>query len=359
MKSLLGINEDDNSYFYNVTKHSQIKIICKKETIRNINDEIIFDDYTKLTSMEWDLTQEGMLKVLAYKNNDKTLFLLIFHHLFADGRGAFMLANELAACYVSGIKPCPSLEKLISTKKGFPKNSKLSFISNLLIKYANKKWIKENHRVTYKEYLELANNFVANNIIERSIQIIIDNEYKYITDKCHEKKVSLNDYLISKMIVEKNTAKVIIACDLRNELECYNHGALGNYSTAFSIEPKIKTTDIWTLSEKVHTIVQKKINTPKDLYLILQCYAELNGNLLDAAFVSSRCGFKSKAAKFIGNLFFGYSHTAGYSITNLGKYKSEYIEDGVFIPPVSPAIKQTLGVITLNGKMVMTFAERI
>ena len=48
--------------------------------------------------------------------------------------------------------------------------------------------------------------------------------------------------------------------------------------------------------------------------------------------------------------FLGFTKSKGYSITNLGKYESNNIEEAAFLPPASPAIKKTLGVLTVNGK---------
>ena len=80
--------------------------------------------------------------------------------------------------------------------------------------------------------------------------------------------------------------------------------------------------------------------------------------MLDAAFASARCGYGSKAARFIGSAFFGFANADGLSITNLGKFESDSIEIAAFIPPASPAIKKTLGVVTFNGKMVVATSER-
>ena len=91
---------------------------------------------------------------------------------------------------------------------------------------------------------------------------------------------------------------------------------------------------------------------------MLQCYAALDPGLLDAAMMASRGRFESKAAEFIGRNFFHMDKSGGYSITNLGKTESDVIEDAYFIPPASPAMKKTWGVLTINGKMRICTSER-
>ena len=68
----------------------------------------------------------------------------------------------------------------------------------------------------------------------------------------------------------------------------------------------------------------------------MQCYADMQGELLYVTFAAARCGYDRKAANFIGTMFFGLA----------------------FIPPASPAMKKTVGVLTVNGKMYMSMAVR-
>lgn len=56
---------------------------------------------------------------------------------------------------------------------------------------------------------------------------------------------------------------------------------------------------------------------------------------------------------------FGYGSQNGYSITNLGKIKSNIIEEAIFIPPASPANKTTWGVLTVNSRMKVCVSNLI
>lgn len=358
LRSLLGSDETGKTYFYSVTEKPQVEVICTNTSVTGVDDKAVLDEFSSLTGREWDLRREGMLKLAAYRCGENTVFLLVFHHLLTDGRGALMLSDEFASCYAAGTEPRFVEEKLIASKADMPKDSQLPFISRMLVDRANRQWRKENHILSYDEYLSIANDFLTSDNVERSITVTADDEFISIVDDCHEHNVSVNDYLMASMYANDDTNKIIIAHDLRGELDCYNPGALGNYSTAFSVEYKDRKKDIRTSAQKIRSLVRKKISNPSDLYLVLQCYAELDPNLLDAAFVSARCGYDSKAARFIGSMFFGFAESKGHSITNLGRYESRYIDSAVFIPPASPATKKTLGVVTVNGKMITATAER-
>ncbi|WP_296585952.1 hypothetical protein [Ruminococcus sp.] len=356
LQSVLG--HDKDGYYYNNTNVNKIQVIVKDEAVSGIDDPIILREYNSLTKNEWDLRTDGMLKILTLKNGDRTIFLFVFHHLLTDGRGALGLAEEFANCYKNGVVPNYVEEKLISSKNDMPENSTLPFVSKLLVKRANKQWKRENHTLSYDKYLELAGKYLKSDKIDRNVKLETAENYKDMVKACHEHRVSVNDYLMAQMYINDKTDKIIIAYDLRPKLSCYRQGAMGNYSTAFSVVHKNKTSDIWKVAQDVHDLVRKITDDPRSLYLVLQCYADLEGELLDASFAAARCGYESKAAGFIGTMFFGFSESKGYSITNLGKFDSRNIEEAAFIPPASPAIKKTLGVLSVNGKMYIGSAVR-
>ena len=372
LNALLGYDEAENVYYYRVTDRPQVELRLKGGGLDATDGDSatyvcaapdspeLMEEYRQLTGRDWNLFEEGMLKISARQTGQKTQFLLVFHHLLADGRGALGLAEELAECYVRGLEPKSAPETLISSVQDFPPDSRLPLISRMLVSKANRDWEKERHCVTYADYHAFANEFLRGDRVRHSIFRIGQEKLDRIRQKCHEEQVTVNDYLIAKMMLEENTRKVIIASDLRNRLSCYREGALGNYSTAFSVEVKkvFATRNLFSLARAVHDQVVRIMARPEDLYLVLQCYAELDPGLLDAAFISCRGGFPSKAGKFIGSLFFGFEAGNGYSITNLGAIESESIADAYFIPPASPAVRKTQGILTVNGVMTICTSER-
>ena len=381
LNALLGYAEAENAYYYRVTDRPQVELRLKGGRYDAPESALaapeIMKEYHQLTGRDWDLFEEGMLKISVWQAGTMTQFLLVFHHLLADGRGALGLAEELAECYVRGLEPKSAPETLISSVQDFPPDSRLPLISRMLVSKANRDWEKERHCVTYADYHAFANEFLRSDRVRHSIFRIGQEKLDRIRQKCHEEQVTVNDYLIAKMMQEENTRKVIIASDLRSRLSCYREGALGNYSTAFSVEVNKKVTaergmtrtqmrdqntfavrSLFSLARTVHDRIAVTMARPEDLYLILQCYANLDSGLLDAAFISCKGGFPSKAGKFIGSLFFGFEAGNGYSITNLGAIESESIADAYFIPPASPAICKTQGILTVNGVMTVCTSER-
>ena len=352
LRAVLGFDETDNGFYYDVTDSSKIAVEIADETLTGIDDPKLIKAYGQRTGYDWDIRKEGMLKAVSWSCGDSTVFLLVFHHLLADGRGALNLALELSNLYAEGKRHGEVKEKLI-TSSDLTKGSELTSISKMLVKKANKDWEKEgNAPLSYQEYHEYADCFVKKDKTEVTIVRTPASEVTEMISGCREHSVTINDLLMAKMYREEKTDKIIIAKDLREDLPCYTPNALGNYSTAFSIVIKKQSDDIWKLAEEVHKKVQKALANPRDVYLILQCYANLKPELLDAAFLAAKGAYQSKSAEFIGKTFLGLDTPSGYSITNLGKIENRNIRSACFIPPASPAIRKTIGVLTVNGEMV-------
>ena len=309
--ALLGYEKEKSAFFYDITDSSKTDIIISDDEVSGIDAPKVIAEYERLLSYDWNLFEEGMLKVVTWKMRDKTCILLVFHHLLADGRGALGLAKELADYYVEGTEPRFAPERLISSKEDFPKKSEMPLISRFLVKKANKDWLKENQKVSYQEYHVFANEFLKNDSVKHSMNHVNKATLKDIICRCHDNGVSVNDYLLAKMFVMDDTNKIIIASDLRERLSFYTPGSMGNYSTAFSIELKKKNSDLFSVAKKVHRQVHKKMNKLSDLYLVLQCYANLDAEIIDVAFISCRGNFNSKTGKFIGSMFFGYDDSKG------------------------------------------------
>ena len=55
---------------------------------------------------------------------------------------------------------------------------------------------------------------------------------------------------------------------------------------------------------------------------------------------------------------FGMGAPRGVSLTNLGKIESACLSEAMFIPPASPAMRRTVGAVTVNGRMILCDSAR-
>lgn len=345
LKCFIAYENGTDQLYYNITESSKINLVIKE------NISSLWIDYKNISKQDWNVFENGLLKVYVYPQKIGMTLLFIAHHLLVDGRGLLEIAGEFANDYIGAIPPVYVEEALMESIDDLPKKSSLSGISKMLIKQANRQWEKENHLVSYEQYKSFVEEYSKKHPVEYRIYEVDDTTVAQMAQLCKTNGFSMNDLLMAHMYVKTGTEKIIIAADIRNMLSKYQKGALGNYSTAMGIQCKSKTTDVVEKAKEVHKMVQKHLRNHRDLMLVLACYFEMTPTLLDAAVISTLGGFESKAGKFVGGSMFGYSQPKSYSITNLGKVENANIKSIMFIPPASPATKLTLGVVTLNGTM--------
>ena len=339
------INMDDvENIFYDSRTDYQIPYYIEKErTWEQILNEISLDG--------WDVRKESLLKVYVFPNENYFQVLFVVNHILCDGRGLLYLAREFADYYVHGITPDFAEEQLLKSIEDLPSGSNLPFISKILIQNTNKHWNKEKQIVPYDEYLEFEKSFSSKNPVKRSIISVQNNDFNEIKDVCKANGISVNDYLIAKMMIEEQANKVIMAADIRGKIKGYKKGSLGNYATAYSVVIKNPSNDLITLAKQISAIIHRIQEHPSQEMLVLACYFAMEPTLIDAVAISSLGNFESKAGKFAGDKMFGYASRNGHSITNLGRIESDSISEGFFIPPASPAVRKTWGVLTINGNM--------
>jgi hypothetical protein len=345
LRSLIAYEEGTDRLYYNVTGSSKISVSLKEDL------SSLWDDYRVISGEEWNVFENGLLKVFIYPGEQGMSLLFIAHHLLADGRGLLDLAREFAADYAGGIFPAYAEEVLMQSIDDLPPKSRLSGISRFLVRWANRQWKKEDHRVSYEAYKSFAEEYCRTHPVKHEIFEADTAAVAEMSKLCRDKGFSMNDLLMAHMFVKTGAGKIIIAADIRKKLTVYRKGALGNYSTAMGIQCSLRTKDVVKKAREVHEQVRKRLGKNRDLMLVLACYFEMSPTLLDAAAISALGGFDSKAGRFVGKRMFGFGGPGAYSITNLGKVEEPDIRSLVFIPPASPAVKLTLGVITLNGRM--------
>ena len=345
LHSFIADEKDTGRIYYQIQDYLNIPVMVKEEVA------LWQQDYEEISVRGWNVKKECLLKVVVYPKGSEFQILFIAHHLLCDGRGLLELVEEFAGHYVNGVIPQFAEEHLIQGLNDLPQNSELPFISKLMIGDANRRWKKEGKQVMYEEYSAFERAYIQNCKVKREIFTVYNWELEEIQALCKQQNFTVNDWLIAKMMLEENTNKVVIAADIRNQTKCYKQGAMGNYSTAFSISVKKNEENVISLAKRVASQVLNICQHPQKEMLVLACYIHMLPELTDAVAISTLGDFESKAGKFVGRNMFGYGSQNGYSITNLGKIQSNVIAEAVFIPPASPANKKIWGVLTVNNHM--------
>lgn len=345
LHSLIAEEKDTGRIYYQIHDYLNISVLVKEEVA------LWQQDYEEISVQGWNVKNECLLKVIVYPKGSEFQILFIAHHLLCDGRGLLQLVEEFAGHYINGVIPQFAPEHLIQGLNDLPTNSDLPFISKLIISDANRRWKKEGKQVMYEEYSAFEKCYILKHKIEREIFTVCNRELEEIQTLCKQQNITVNDWLIAKMMLEENTNKVVIAADIRNQTKCYKQGAMGNYSTAFSVSVKKNEENVISLAKRVASQVISICQHPQKEMLVLACYIHMLPELIDAVAISTLGDFESKSGTFVGRNMFGYGSQNGYSVTNLGKIQSDKIAEAVFIPPASPANKKTWGVLTVNNYM--------
>ncbi len=345
LQSLIAEETDTGRLYYRIQDCLEIPVMVREEST------LWQQDYEEISSRGWNVKRECLLKIIIYPGEKGFRILFIAHHLLCDGRGLLQLAEEFSEYYAGGVTPQLAQERLIQDLRDLPPKSDLPFISKLIVEGANRRWNKEGQHVVYENYRRFERNYIQKHKTRWKIFNVYERELEEIQALCKEYCVTVNDWLIAKMMLEEHTRSVVIAADIRKQTKCYRQGAMGNYSTAFSVSVRKNEKSVISLARRVSSQVKKICRRPKKEMLVLACYMHMQPELIDAAAISVLGDFDSKTGTFIGGTVFGYGDQNGYSITNLGKIQSDTISEAVFIPPASPANKKIWGVLTVNDNM--------
>lgn len=351
LQSLIAEETDTGRFYYQIQDCLDIPVMVKEEGAS------WQQDYEEISVRGWNVRRECLLKTVVYPKGSEFQILFIAHHLLCDGRGLLQLAEEFSEYYADGIMPRFVREHLIQGLHDLPADSDLSLISKLIIGGANRRWKKEGRQVIYEEYSRFERAYIQKHKIKREIFTFGKQELEKVQTLCKQHCITVNDWLIAKMMLEENTNRVVIAADIRNQTKCYEQGAMGNYSTAFGVSVKKKEKNVISLARCAASQVINICRQPQREMLVLACYMHMQPELIDAVAISTLGGFESKAGAFVGRNIFGYGSQDGYGITNLGKIQSKTIAEAVFIPPASPANRKTWGVLTVNNNMKICVSD--
>lgn len=281
LQSLIAEETDTGRLYYQIQDCLNIPVLVKDEAA------LWQQDYEEISVRGWNVKKECLLKVVVYPNENGFQILFIAHHLLCDGRGLLQLAEEFAEHYANGIMPQFAPECLIQGLNDLPSNSDLPLISKLIVGDANSKWKKEGQKVMYGQYSIFERAYIQKCKMKREIFTICNQELEEIQALCKQHGITVNDYLIAKMMLEENTNKVVIAADIRNQTKCYRQGAMGNYSTAFSVSVKKNEKNIISLAKRAASQVINTCRHPQKEMLVLACYIHMQPELIDAVAIST------------------------------------------------------------------------
>ena len=92
LNAVLGYEEERNAYYFRITERSKVELLLKDQEINGIDSPEIMEEYRRLTEWDWNLLEEGMLKI-----TDAVRFREAFENGIGPGKayglGLLMLAR--------------------------------------------------------------------------------------------------------------------------------------------------------------------------------------------------------------------------------------------------------------------------
>ena len=377
--SLKALQEIHPLLYSTVVLDSDGEAYYQEETIESIYTTIYSeaeeDYWLRIAEQEahycFDLTQDSLARFFLFPRNKEFDILIVAHHLLGDGLSIANLLRDIIMTYAGTDIPIRDQE-LIKGTEDFPKDTKMGLVTNLLIRNWNKSWLKDSRVYSQSEYNDLANTYNQNNHTKLIIKIFSPEDLSNLKSKCSQHTVTINDALVTAMILAQQrflpkksgkTQTFAIPISIRNRLPFNAEQSLGNFASAITIKYEEKANQsFWENVQMVHEIIRKKISSEKKVWLLLNLYSSMNGNLIDSLYFASY-GIENRAtAHRVASMLGLKSEKKNTGISNLGKLKIKnrynriLIKDLYFFPPVVPNSEITLGIATLGTTMTFGFS---
>jgi len=99
LKSVIAYEDGTDKLYYKVTECSQITVVVRED------GSSLWSDYKAISKQDWNVFENGLLKVFIYPYEQGMTLLFVAHHLLVDGRGLLEIAQEFANDYVGESEP--------------------------------------------------------------------------------------------------------------------------------------------------------------------------------------------------------------------------------------------------------------
>lgn len=281
--------------------------------------------------------------------------LMMAHHIAADGIALVMVVEDV-------LKNLAGIEVTFKTlenagAEAFPQNAKPSFLMTSIIKYLNHCWKKSGKVFGWEDYFRVHEKFWKNRRTEVRIETIEKDELKQIKAGCREKGITVNSYMIAKILKEHPEYRTFcFPISVRKE-----NRSISN--SAYMVRPKYKYNrkkSFWDNAKKIHEIVRMYMENEQKKYEVSIRLKWIDPILLDSCLMYAYGGYQNKVSKIMAELI-GYigkrkTHLTITNLTNLS-LKAEYgkfrVENVVAIAPVMSATKEVICIETFYNTMTI------
>lgn len=296
------------------------------------------------------------LRVFIIPKERSTDVYLMAHHMMADGSGLLILVDDIMnnlAGYEVAYKQTEVMRRKDVIRKG-----DLPLKVRIMLRLLNLKWAKEKRVFTWKGYYQIHETYWKDKSTYFEMTTIADEELKNLKQECRDLGVTVNSYLVAKIMQNYPQDHVIgVPVSLRG-----GSNSVSNMITSLMLEYSYdESMSLPENAVRAHQVLREGIASEPKKYHIPQFVAILDPTLMDAAVAHFVLGFENEAARKASYII-GYTSHLGtdVGITNLGvlDVKTQYgdyrITNMIGIPPQVSATRRVISIYTYNGKMTIT-----
>lgn len=325
---------------------------CKIE-IRAENTDWIALVYQQ-EKIPFAIDQGELVRVFILPAEDKTLLLLMAHHLTGDGKSMIYFVKDIMTALADTpltYKPLTFLERNLPTKG-------LLTVAKLYARYCKHKW--DNRFWVWQDYYDMHNQYWKTVSSDIRYQTLSVEETQNIIESAKQIGCSVNSYLVT-MFLQKypHLRKAGIPVSIRQG----DNEAMANLTSGVYIKYQYDPQKTFAQNAvQVHKRITKTLKRHR--LLALQFLTRLPVTLIDAVLFSTYhfCGDRlaKKTAKFLGyaektKIELGISNLTVIDIPVF--YGTYHIENMIFVPPAVSYSKNTFGILTVNGRMTISYHD--
>ncbi|UCE09962.1 MAG: hypothetical protein JSW61_13470 [Candidatus Thorarchaeota archaeon] len=317
--------------------------------------------------------------------SDVSELIAMSHHMISDGRSLqFALREILLHLKDPGREPPVVREAPSHTPEIFPEGLAMGRFRSTMIGRINKKWAKERILFDEEDLLNIWEATWKNTHYVYEVMEFDEIETNSLVQVSRANDVTLNSTILVAILRARieavgsydRKARVATAVDTRKRLRVDCSDAVGFYAGGSSVQLDYKeNATFWENVRVYHKIVTKDLDE-NNVFGTVSDHFVLDQTLLDAMVISSigdqiephqsrheklteYSGRKeSLAAKFIARMA---SNTPDIMSTNLGRIELPNdvpgirVERAFFAPTSGMGFDIVLGVITVGGRLTITF----
>jgi len=323
---------------------------------------VVKKDWRKVLSEQekllFDLAHGELVRVFVIPSGQEVFLLIAAHHLAGDGKSMVYFLEDVMHA-LSG-KRLANKPLYGITGDFFTKESRLLPGVRLYADAWNRKWKRSGRFFTWEDYERVHQSYWKEHDSQIVMEAFSQEELEGIRRFARKAGVSVNSCIVTAFL---EACGGRITCGIPVNVRKDSNRSMSNQVSGIAVKTVYSNRKSWAENARnVHRQIQKKLNSPRSKYFVLQWIAALEPSLVDSVLLNTHGLYQNPVSeKFAKVMGYQGGKTRELGITNLTKldipteYGQYTIESLLFIPPVVSYARRIIGVSTLENQMTVVY----